>query len=61
MGIQDEIFDEFFSKLKKGKILSKSQLKEIKKLFESGKTEFQDDLIVIIERGSDNVSEIKNN
>ena len=61
MGIQDEIYKEFFKELKKDKTLSKTMIKELKKLLKSDNTEIYDDLIGLIEEGSENGNKNKNN
>ena len=60
MGIQEEIFGEFFKNLEDNEDFPDSILEELKKLWESGEIASQEKILEVVERGSGNGSENQN-
>lgn len=56
MGIQEEIFEEFFKKLGEDKEVPNSMIEELKKLWESGESISQEKIFEVIKRGCVDVS-----
>ena len=57
MGIQEEIFEEFFEILADSENFPDSILEELKRLWENGEIASQDQILEVIERESGNGSE----
>lgn len=60
MGIQEEIFEGFFKKLKDDKDLPDSIVEELKRLWESGEIASQEKILEVVERGCENGSKNQN-
>lgn len=56
MGIQEEIFEEFFKKLEEDEKFPDSIIEELKKLWKNGEIASQEKILEVIERSCENVS-----
>ncbi len=60
MGIQEEIFEVFFKKLKNDENIPVSIVEELKKLWESGEITSQEKILEVVKEGSGNGSKNQN-
>ena len=56
MGIEDDIFDEFFDKLKENSSIPEISRKELQRIWKNKKIISQEEIIEIIEMGINNVN-----
>jgi len=56
MGIQEEIFEEFFKKLEEDEKFPDNIIGELKKLWENGEIVSQEKILEVIKRESEDVS-----